>query len=313
MSLPAPIARSPPGISALDLAELMLLGLVWGASFLFMRVAAPEFGPVPLIAVRVTVAALVLAPLCRPWVGGIGLGPWRALLVVGLLNSALPFCLFAYAALWLPAGTSAVLNATAALWGVALGALCFGVAVKRAALVGVLLGVAGVALMVAHKIVVPAEGGAGAATTALAITAALLATACYGWSAHYCGRRLSSVPPRVVAAASQGVAALLLLLPGWWMWPAQWPSARAWACAVALGVLCTALAYLMYFRLIARLGTARAMTVTMLVPAFGVLLGVALLDEPFTFGIAAGGALVAFGCALVLNPWPTRTTPTRMT
>ncbi|HEX5684906.1 MAG TPA: DMT family transporter [Ideonella sp.] len=298
------IALASPSFArptVLDISEMLLLGLAWGASFLFMRVATPEFGPVALVALRVAVAALLLAPLLR----GVWRHPdagrwWRPVLMLGIFNSALPFCLFALSALSLPAGFSAVLNATAILWGATLGWAIFGARLGGVQALGLLLGVSGVVGMVAHKLAA-AEPTAG---LPLGVGAAVLATACYGACAHYTHRHLADAPAPLVAAGSQAAAALVLLVPGGLAWPVHPPSALAWGCALALGGLCTALAYLMYFRLIRRLGAGRAMTVTMLVPAFGVMLGVALLGEPLTPGIVLGGGLVLAGSALVLGVWP---------
>ena len=287
--------------TAQDIGELLLLGLVWGASFLFMRVAAPEFGPVALVALRVGVAALLMAPLLHGvWRQAAARRWWRPVVLVGVFNSALPFCLFAYAALSLPAGFNAILNATAILWGAVLGWMVFGVRMGRTAALGVLLGVLGVSWMVWHKLTWQADA---AADLLMAITAAVIATACYGACAHYTRRHLADAPPAVVAAGSQMAAMLVLLIPGWIAWPAQAPSTLAWSCAMGLGAPCTALAYLLYFRLIARIGAQRAMTVTMLVPAFGVLLGVLLLNEQLTPGIVFGGGFVLAGSALVMGLW----------
>lgn len=282
-------------MTATDTAQLLLLALLWGGSFLFMRVAAPEFGPAALVTVRVAIAALLLAPFLR-------LEDWRRdaprLAWLGLVNSALPFCLFAYAALHIPAGLSAILNATAALWAAAIGWGFFGVALHARATVGVLVGVVGVVVMVGHKLVwgeTVADGAAGA------VAAAVAATVCYGYAVHYSRRYLAGVPSRSVAAGSQVAAAVVLAIPGLALWPAATPSMTAVVCALALGTLSTAWAYLLYFRLIERIGAARAMTVTVLVPAFGVVLGVIVLDEALTTATVVGGALVLSGCSLALG------------
>jgi drug/metabolite transporter (DMT)-like permease len=284
-------------MTAADTAQLLLLALLWGGSFLFMRVAAPEFGPAALVAVRVAIAALLLAPFLRPSLEG-----WRhnapRLAWLGFVNSALPFCLFAYAALHIPAGLSAILNATAALWAAAIGWAFFGVALNARAMISVLVGVVGVAVMVGPKLVwgqTNSDGVAGA------VTAAVAATVCYGYAVHYSRRYLAGVPSRSVAAGSQMAAAVALATPGLALWPASTPSMAAVVCALALGTLSTAWAYLLYFRLIERIGAARAMTVTVLVPAFGVLLGVIFLDEALTAATVAGGALVLTGCSLALG------------
>lgn len=285
-------------LAARDGLELATLSLFWSSSFLFMRVAAPSFGPLPLIAVRVSVAACLLAPLLRSI-----RSQWRSLLVplavVGFFNSALPFALFAVAALELPAGLSAVLNATAALWSLAIARIVYRAPVSRAAALGAVLGVLGVLVMMGHRLRWPGEGSGVAALGAMSLV--LLATACYGGSAHYVRTRLHAVSAGAVAAGSQLAAALALIVPAALAWPERSPSPKAWACALALGALCTAAAYLLYFRLIARLGVTRAMTVTMLVPALGVVLGVTLLSEPISLATGLGGALVLAGCALTMR------------
>lgn len=295
---PIPAASDTAPVTAGDTARLLLLGLLWGGSFLFMRVAAPEFGPVSLIAVRVAVAALVLAPFLR--LHG-GRAPAMRVAWLGLVNSALPFCLFAYAALHLPAGFSAILNATALLWAVVIGWGLYGVRPHARALTGALVGVAGVGVMVTPKLAWPGElaGASGPA-----VGAAVAATVCYGYAAHYSRRRLAGVPPRSMAAGSQLAAALVLAGPGVACWPAAPPSGAATACALGLGTLSTAWAYLLYFRLIERMGAARAMTVTVLVPVFGMALGVIVLGEAPTVAMAVGGALVLAGCSLALGGRP---------
>lgn len=282
-------------MTALDVMQLLTLGLLWGGSFLFMRVAAPEFGPVSLIALRVTLAALLLAPFLKA-VGGRRVAARVAWL--GLVNSALPFCLFAWATLVLPAGFSAILNATALWWSAAIGWCLFGAIPARRALLGAAVSVLGVALMVRHQLLGagPPPPGTGAA-----IAAAVAATACYGYGSHYSRRHLADVPSRSIAAGSMLAAALVLALPGVAMWPAARPSAHAALAALALGAFSTAWAYLLHFRLIERIGASRAMTVTVLVPAFGVVLGVLVLGEPLTPGMGLGGALVLLGCSWALG------------
>lgn len=282
-------------LAAVDALQLLALGGLWGGSFLFMRVAAPEFGAITLVAVRVALAALLLAPFLKT----IGWGSSTARVAwLGVVNSALPFCLFAWAALTLPAGFSAILNATALWWSVAIGWCVFGTATGGRALAGAVVGVLGVALMVGHQVLGagPAAPGSGAA-----IAAAVLATACYGYGSHYSRRHLAGIPSRGVAAGSMLAAAAVLALPGIALRPAALPSVPAALAAVALGALCTAVAYLLHFRLIERIGAPRAMNVTVLVPAFGVVLGVLVLGEPLTPGMGLGGALVALGCSLALG------------
>ena len=251
-----------------DLAELVALAAIWGASFLFMRLGAAEFGPVALAAVRVAGAALVLMPLLH-WRGQMGelRRHWRAIVVVGATNSALPFLFFSYAALAISAGLSSIFNASAPLWG-ALVAWCW--LRERPTLartLGLAIGFAGVVGLAWEKASFK-PGGSG-----WAIVACLAASLCYGFSANFTKKRLQGVAPMAVAAGSQLAAALLLALPALWWWPATAPSAHAWLMVALLAVLCTGLAYLLYFRLIAHIGAANAIAVTFLIPAFAVLWG----------------------------------------
>jgi len=276
-----------------DLADLLLLGALWGASFLFMRVAVPQFGPLPLMAVRCAVGAAVLLPLLA-WRGSPGaLAPVAGrLFVVGVLNSALPFVLFAYATLSLTAGFTALLNATVPIWGAIVAYLWLGDAPSRTQRAGLAVGLAGVALLV-HDRVSLRDGHDG-----LAVLAALVATLSYGLAASYTRRRLSQVAPLVNATGSQLGATAALAVPAALAWPALQPGAQAWGAALALGVGCTGLAYILYFRLIARIGPARAMTVTFLVPAFAIAWGASILGEPVTLPMVVGGAVILAGTAL---------------
>lgn len=276
-----------------DTVELVVLAAIWGASFLFMRVAAPELGPVPLMALRVGIAAALLAPLLALR-GGAGTLRGRLLhvAVVGAINSALPFSLLAYATLSVTAGLASILNATSPLWGGLVAHLWLRDRLDRSRALGLVVGFAGVAFLVWGRASFR-PGGVG-----LAVVAALTATLSYGVAASYTKRFLRGVDPLAVAAGSQ-VAAALLLLPGALaLWPAVAPSARAWGSVVALGVACTAVAYVLYFRLIASVGPARAIAVTFLIPIFAVAWGAMFLGETITPRTVAGTSIVLAGTAL---------------
>jgi drug/metabolite transporter (DMT)-like permease len=278
-------------VKPLDLLELVALAAIWGASFLFMRLAAPEFGPLALTALRVAGAALFLLPLLA-WRGGGGSlrTHWRPIVVVGLLNSALPFTLA------INAGLSAILNSTAPLWAAAIAALWLGERLTPSRVAGLAIGFAGVLFLAWDKASFrPGDHGVSAGT---AIAACLLATLCYGFAANYTKRTLQGVSPIAVAAGSQSAAALALALPALWAWPAQAPSGGAWAALAVLALLCTGIAYLMYFRLIARLGPSRAISVTFLIPVFGVLWGALFLGEAISGAMLAGCAVILVGTAL---------------
>jgi len=285
-------------VKTLDLAELVALAALWGGSFLFMRIAAPEFGPLALTALRVTGATLFLLPLLA-WRGQTTLlrSHWKAMAIVGLVNSALPFTLFTIAALAVSAGLSAILNSTAPLWAALIGALWLHDRLTASSLLGLAAGFAGVLFLACDKASFrPGEHGVSAG---LAIAACIAATLCYGFAANYTKRALQGVSPLAVATGSQLAAALLLAVPALAAWPTPLPSPTAWWSVLVLAVLCTGVAYLMYFRLIARLGPSRAISVTFLIPLFGVLWGALFLGEAVTPAMWLGGAVILVGTALV--------------
>lgn len=280
-----------------DVAELIALAAIWGASFLFMRVAVPEFGPVALTALRVAGAVLFLLPLVA-WRGHAGAlrAHWKAISVVGIVNSAVPFVLFSLAALAINAGLSSIFNATAPLWGAVIAWLWLGDRLSGSRLAGLALGFAGVLGLAWDKASFkPGEHGVSAV---VAIGACLLATLCYGFAANFTKKHLASVPPLAVAAGSQAAASVVLALPALALAPDTIPGGRAWASVATLAVLCTGVAYLLYFRLIAHLGASRAITVTYLIPLFGVVWGALFLGEALTPAMAIGGMVILLGTAL---------------
>jgi drug/metabolite transporter (DMT)-like permease len=284
-------------VKSSDIAELVALAAIWGASFLFMRIAVPEFGPLALTALRVGIATLCLLPLVL-WHGHLRAmrTHWRAIAIVGLFNSALPFVLFGIAALAINAGLSSIYNATAPLWGAVIAWLWMRDKLSASRVLGLVIGFIGVVFLAWDKASFkPGEHGVSAG---LAIGACLLATFSYGFAANYTKQRLAGVPPLAVAAGSQAAAAAALLLPGLWFAPQTMPSATSWGSVVVLAVLCTAVAYLLYFRLIAHLGAPRAITVTYLIPVFAVLWGALWLREEITLSMAAGCAVILVGTAL---------------
>jgi drug/metabolite transporter (DMT)-like permease len=280
-----------------DLAELIALAAIWGASFLFMRIGVVEFGPLTLTALRVGIATLCLLPLLL-WQGHLRAlrTHWRAIAIVGLFNSALPFVLFGIAALAINAGLSSIFNATAPLWGALIAWLWLRDKLSASRLLGLAIGFVGVVFLAWDKASFkPGEHGVSAAVD---IGACLLATLCYGFAANYTKQRLAGVPPLATAAGSQAAAAAVLLLPGLWFAPQTMPGTTSWVSVVVLAVLCTAVAYLLYFRLIAHIGAPRAITVTYLIPVFAVLWGALFLHEQITLSMAAGCAVILVGTAL---------------
>ncbi len=276
-----------------DVFELLLLAALWGASFLFLRVATPEFGPVALIEVRVALASLFLLPILMARSGTAELkSHWWPIFLMGLFNSALPFCLFAYSTLHVTGGFSAIINATSPLFGALVTWLWLGDRLDASRVAGLAIGFFGVVVLVWNKISFGFEGAS------LAILAAIVGAALYGVAANYTKRYLSGVTPLALATGSQ-IAAVLLLLPGAiWLWPEATISASAWTATAVMGIACTAIAYLLYFRLIANVGPAKAISVTYLIPGFAVLWGAMFLDEALTLNMIVGCVVILLGTAL---------------
>lgn len=280
-----------------DIAELVLLAALWGASFLFMRVGASEFGAVPLAGLRVLGAALVLLPILARQSGlGALHAHWKPIFVVGITNSALPFLCVAYAALTINAGLSSIFNAASPLFGALIAWLWLRDKLNPARVLGLLIGFVGVFGLAYSKATVKA--GAETMQTTLAVGACIAATVAYGFSANFTKRYLTGVPPMAVAAGSQLAAALALAVPTLWLWPAKTPAFTAWSSLAVLAVACTGLAYILYFRLIAHVGPANAITVTFLIPGFAVLWGGLFLGEQIAVPMLIGCGVILLGTAL---------------
>jgi drug/metabolite transporter (DMT)-like permease len=284
-------------VNARQLTELLVLAALWGGSFLLMRIGAAEFSAVALVFVRVAGASALLLPLLM-WRGGAGAlrQHWRPIVVVGILNSALPFVLFVAAASVLSAGLMSVFNATAPIWGALIAWWWLGEKPGLSRVLGLLVGLVGVAGLAWAK--ADFTVGAAGISPAAGVAACVLATLLYAVSANFSRRRLMGAPPLVVAAGSQLTAAVVLALPAWLWWPTVPPSAQAWASAAVLALACTALAYLLYFRLIAQVGPAQALAVTYLIPAFAMFWGWWFLAEQATAAMLIGGAVILAGTAL---------------
>ena len=283
-------------MSRADAARLVLLAAIWGGSFPFMRVAAPVLGPAWTAEARVLLGGLALFAWLR--LAGVEVDlrrHWRAYFVVGGAGIAAPFALYAFAAMHAPGGLLAIVNATAPIFGLAWGAAFRDERVTRARALGLGLGIAGVAL-------IARPGGAGASPLlGWAVAAALGACFCYGAVGVLVKRFAGQVSPRAMAAGNQLAAAVVLLplLP--LAPPLGPPSALVIANLLGLALLASGVAFVLYFRLIADVGAARALTVTYLIPVFGVLWGALFLGETVPAAMLAGGALIILGTVLVLQ------------
>ena len=283
-------ANANASVAPAWIGEFILLAALWGASFLFMRLGAAEFGAVPTAGLRVALATVFLWPIMLHQ----GHWPalrrhWRPIMLAGVINSAIPFALFAWAVMHITTGLSSILNATVPLFGALVARAWLGDRINRLRWLGLVIGFVGVALLAWG-----APTGMGLKTEAAgwAIVACLVASCFYGISANFARRHLVGIPPLAAATGSQLGAALGLALPTLWLWPAQMPGVRAWAAIAAIAVLCTGIAYILYFRLIAHAGPSRALAVTFITPVFAVFYGTLFLGEAITPWM--------IGCALVI-------------
>ena len=264
--------------------ELGVLGAIWGCSFLFMRIAATPFGPFALVEVRLLLGALVLSPFLWKSRALFPARRWLWLAPIGLLNSAIPFLLFAWGAERAPAAIGAICNAMTVLFAALVAFLFFGEKIGARRAIALLIGFVGV--------VVLATGKSAGLSVGPAVFAGALASLLYGVGINLVKRHMTGLPPAASGAATLGCGALLLLPFALTHWPQVPPPPLAWAAAIALGVVCTGLAFLLYYRLIYRVGPALASTVTYLIPVFGVLWAWWLLDEALTLPMAVAGVLV---------------------
>ncbi len=279
------------------LRDFICLAAIWGASFLFTLLGAREFGAIATAGLRVLVAALFLLPLLTVKGHLPGLRQhWRLTFFVGLLNSAIPFACFSYAILSITTGLSSILNATVPMFGALVAWIWLKDRPNGLRILGLAIGFLGVILLAAGK--ASFKPNASGSSSGLAIIACLFACLCYGIAASFTKRFLTGIPPLVTAAGSQCGATLGLALPMLWLWPAQAPSLNAWLAIGVLGVLCTGVAYVLYFRLIANAGPSRTLTVTFLIPVFAVVYGVAFLGEAITLWMVLCGAVIICGTAL---------------
>jgi len=280
-------------MSSANLFRLIFLAAIWGGSFLFMRIAAPVLGAAVLIEYRVLFASLFLAVIALVLKKPLNLRQhWKHYLILGLFNSALPFLMFAFAARTLSASLLAVLNATTPLWGTLIGAVWTRHMVSAKVMLGLVLGACGVALLVGFDHVTT-KPGAG-----IAIAAVLFASFNYGIASNY-AKQAKTVEPFSNAHGSMW-ASTLLVLPALLFFPAPGePTIGIMGAVLALGVLCSGVAYLIYFRLIQDVGPSSALTVTFLSPLFGILWGMLFLGESVGWYTFAGAAVVITGTALV--------------
>ena len=282
------------------LADYLMLGALWGSSFLFMRFATLEFGPLPTAAARVGIATLFLSPIVMLR----GLLPelkqhWQKIFYLGIFNSAIPFACFSFALLAISTGLSAILNATVPMFGAVIAWAWLKDKPGLSRVTGLVVGFAGVALLAWDKATFTADpANPSGVAPGWAVLACLLACLCYGYAASFTKKYTAGISPLVIAGGSQMGATLGLCLPAALMWPARLPGTAAWASLLVLGVACTGVAYILFFRLIASAGPQRTLTVTFLIPVFAVFYGAVFLGEVVTLWMMLCAVVIVFGTAL---------------
>jgi drug/metabolite transporter (DMT)-like permease len=276
-----------------DVIDLLLLAAIWGSSFLFIRLSVGDFGPIALSGMRTLIAGLTLLPILflskkiaviRTY--------WRSIIIVGLFNSALPFIFFNFATMTLPAGTMSIINALTPLWGAAIAWVWLKDTLPPLRMFGLMVGFAGILVLVWDKL------SFHDTASIYAVIAGVSAPIFYGIAASYTKKYLMDADPIATAAGSLVAAGLMLLPFTLYTWPSTPISGGAWLALIGLGLLCTAVAYVLYYRLLIRVGPPRAMTVTFLIPVFGVLWGWLFLGESITLRIVMGGGVILLGTAL---------------
>lgn len=277
--------------------DFILLGAIWGSSFLFMRFGTVEFGAVPTAALRVAIASAFLLPLLV-WRKQVHVlrTHWKAILAIGVINSGIPFLCFTFALLSITTGLSAILNATVPLFGAVIAWWWLRDRPTASRALGLAIGFAGVALLAWDK--ASFKPDASGIAPAWAVIACLVATLCYGIAGNAAKVYLSGLPALATATGSQIGAMLFLAVPAVFWWPTHMPSTKAWFALIAVGVLCTGVAYILYFRIIEQAGPARALAVTFLVPVFAVIYGALFLHEEVTSWMLICGGVIVCGTAL---------------
>ncbi len=275
-------------------SQLLLLGALWGAAFMFMRVAVPEFGAFSMAAARVGLACVMMLVLVVALRQSMDFRKcWKTYLAVGGVNTAIPFIAYSFAALHIPAGYSAIANSTTPVWSALIMWLWFKQPLGALKWAGIVFAFAGVLVLVGLQPV---------ALTPLVIAgivAAVLAASMYACASFLIKRYLSAQSGLAAATGMVWGATVWLLLPGIYFAPTVMPSITAWSAIAAMSVFCTVAGYALFFHLIKTIGPQRASSVAFLFPAFAAFWGWLILSEPITFNMVAGMVFVLIGTALV--------------
>ncbi len=282
-----------------DFIELLILSAIWGSSFLFLRIASPEFGPVFLIEIRVASGLIVLLPMCLLMGKFAELKQhWKVIFIVSLFNMAVPFCFFAYSSLNMGAGVLSIMNATVPFFTAIIAFLVFQQRMTRLGLVGLLVGFLGVVVLVFD----PSE--ASGVTNQLAIPSALIACVLYGIALNIVSHKLQGVSGISITTGGLFFSTIVLLPFALANQPEVMPRGSVWLSVLALGVVCTGFGYILFYRLIARIGSQQAIMTTYLIPIFSILWGNLFLAESITLFMVFGGMLVLMGVGMTTGRFP---------
>ncbi len=290
-------------MSAIDAGTLLFLGAIWGGAFALMRVAVPEFGPFAMVGLRIGFAALVLLPFIANQKNWSLIRKRRgAFLAVGMTTSGASFPLMAYATLHLGAGIGAVLNGLTPVFTALIAWAWLKQKLAPVQALGIGIAWCGVALLASGRGLSGPTESLWDASHIVPFLAAILGTFLYGASANLAKVYLGDVTPTLVSGGSLLFAAIVDLPIAYFYWPSQLPSLGAWTAVLILGVGCTAMAYILYFRLVERIGVSRAISVTFLVPVFGIAWGALFLNESISAPKVGAALLILAGTALINRP-----------
>ena len=276
-----------------DISELIILSAIWGSSFLFLRLTSSAFGPIFLIEMRVLSGLAVLLPLV------LILGKvaefqkhWKIIATVSLMNMAVPFCLFAFSAIYIGAGFLSIINATVPIFSACVAYVVYNEKLSKGSLLGLLIGFSGVVVLMFN----PDESFGSSGW--LAILSALLACLLYGTAINVTVNNLQGVSGLTITTGGLFVSSVVLLPFALWVWPEVLPEGNIWLSVFALGVVCTGFGFVMFYRLIDRIGASRAIMTTYLIPVFSILWGNIFLGEIVTLSMVVGCILVLLGVGL---------------
>ena len=280
-------------VSLRDISELIFLSAIWGSSFLFLRLTSPVFGPIFLIEMRVLSGLAVLLPLVL-FLGKLAefQKHWKIIATVSLMNMAIPFCFFAFSAVYIGAGLLSIINATVPIFSACVAYVVYQERLSRSSLLGLLIGFLGVVVLMFNP------GESFGSSGWLAILSALLACLLYGTAINLTVNNLQGVSGLTITAGGLFVSSLVLLPFALWARPEVLPVGNIWWSVFSLGIVCTGFGFVMFYRLIDRIGAGRAIMTTYLIPVFSILWGNIFLGESVTLIMVVGCILVLLGVGL---------------